>query len=272
MAEIDPERVRALCLERVDALQQPLPVEEDRVVCIVQANIAKGRFQRFAGSRSVSDPAVLSDYVDRVLFHVCSEYSRIRALEKGDPDAWKYLGDLLARRAFRMIQHFRNSPGSFEAPDFAHDACLVIFEAPYPFDVAFEAWAFVILKNLVIARCSRSGDILDRGMPAMSFNPPRTSGEETFDTSELLSDERSLAPFGRIETESIVRAAIERLRSRAQRQVIIYTYFEGLSDAQIASRLHRSKQAVYNLRNRALVRLKDILSNGDVQENSTKKH
>lgn len=53
--------------------------------------------------------------------------------------------------------------------------------------------------------------------------------------------------------------AIEQLRSKAQREIIIRT-FEELSDAQIAQQLGKSKQAVYNLRHRALARLKEILS------------
>jgi DNA-directed RNA polymerase specialized sigma24 family protein len=54
--------------------------------------------------------------------------------------------------------------------------------------------------------------------------------------------------------------------------VIQDTFLRELDDAQIARRLGKSKQAVYNLRHRALARLQKILTQNIPQEKGRKMH
>ncbi len=235
---------------------------------ILQENLNRGRFKRFANRRSPSDPATLSDYIDHILCNIAREYSRIAALEKGDTEAWQQLRDYLAHRALRRLQRFRNGPEiDTEAFDFAHDVCLIVFGEPYPFDVAFDAWTTVILNRLILARYNRSTDALDRpALPQPIDGSPAIDGDGETAPGDLLIDGQSLALFEKVENQSVILGAINRLQSLTQRRVIRYTYFQELDDAQIAKRLGKSKQAVYNLRKRALGRLKEILTEMGLQE------
>jgi len=261
------DNIPALCRKRIALLCQSsaaayLASAEDRVIQIVQTNLNNGRFERFAASRSRRVPLTLVDYIDIVLLHVAEEHRRVDALEKGDATEWDRLCNLLARRAYRMVQHFRNvvdMPAA--ALDFANEACLIIFDECYPFDVSFDAWASTILKNLILTRYTRGTDIMDRtGIESLDA-PVFIADEYAGNTlGELFADKQSLAPFEKIENQTLLLNAIAQLQSPVQRQVVKDTYLRELDDAQIAQRLGKSKQAIYNLRHRALLRLRRILT------------
>ena len=280
-----PDRIRTLCRKRIAALPANSPKSpaslENPVVVIVQRNLASGRFERLARvakSKTKSthrplSPLSLADYIDRVLFHVSREKERIDALERGDAAAWTRLRELLARRAMNICRRYRKDAALAQALDFADEACVTIFEQLYPFDVSFEAWATTILKNLILGRYTRSTDAMDRNAAPDSLDAPRISGGESIGPlSDLIADRLSDLPFERIENQTMLVAMIERLHSRDQRRVIVHTYFEELDDAAIARQLGRSKQAVYNLRQRALVNLKEIWVEIATQEKEGEKH
>jgi RNA polymerase sigma factor (sigma-70 family) len=259
MPEYGVETIGALVRQRIEALQQSLQISEERVVRIIRHNLARGRLARFAGNPS-PPPSTLADYIDRILSYVCLEQTRILALEIGDREEWLRLRDYLMRRASRMIERLDHREATALAPDLANQVCLIVFEEPYPFDVAFEAWITVILKNLVLARLTRSTDVLDRKRRLDSLDVFRKSESgEAAPLSDLVGDDRSLAQFEKADNRITLQKAIEQLPSAPQRLVIQYSYLDELDDDEIARRLGKSKQAVYNLRQRALVRLKEIL-------------
>lgn len=248
---------------------------ESRATQIVQCNLDNGRFHRFATSRSQGNPLTLADYVDIVLLHLRCEHNRIDSLEKADSTEWERLREFLARRAYRIVQRFRNGTEAWaDALDFANETCLIIFEERYPFDVSFEAWATTILKNLILTRYSRSTDVMDRSNAPESLDATDSANESAGNTlGELLADGQSLAPFEKVENQTVLLNAIAQLQSPAQRQVVRDTFLLELDDSQIAQRLGKSRQAVYNLRHRALVHLKGILTcQISPQENDRKTH
>ncbi len=256
--------IRTLCRQRIAALRNsgddPRPFE-NWVVRRVEENVASGRFQRLAAGRATRRPFNVADYVDLVICHAHREGARLRALEAGDPVAWNRLRDSLYRRACRMTRHFRNgSEASAEAWDFAQQTCLVIFSQRFPCDVSFDAWATTILKNLILVHYSRSPDVLNQHRPPASLDAPVVEDGSVCLLDELLASPQSLVPFEKVENQALLLAAIDKLRSAAQRQVILWTYFDQLDDGQIARRLRKNKQNVYNLRRRALLRLKRILA------------
>jgi RNA polymerase sigma factor (sigma-70 family) len=53
--------------------------------------------------------------------------------------------------------------------------------------------------------------------------------------------------------------AIEQMPSRQRRAVILYTYYEELSDEEIAHVIGKSRNAVQTLRHRALRQLRSLL-------------
>jgi len=273
------DSIRTLCRRRIAALRQSAPgclvPSEDRIFRIVQANQNNGRFHRFATRRSPHNALTLAGYVDILLFHFGREYVRIDLLENGDAAEWERLRNFLARRAYRIVQRFRNGADVLaETLDFAHETCLVIFNECYPFDVSFDAWATTILKNLILTRYTRGTDIIDRSGTTESLDASHVSDDGAVSTlGELFADGQSLAPFEKIENQTILLDAIALLQSPAQRQVIQDTFLRELDDAQIAQRLGKSRQAVYNLRHRALVRLKRILTHQiPSQEKDRKTH
>ncbi len=272
---VDADKLRAVCRARLAALSKangkPLPDRWLRQV--VHENIARGRFERLASSQSTRHPLSLADYVDRVIANSV-ERARVSALERGDAAAWTQLRDFLARRAFRAVQRFRNAGEAITAAhDFANDACLILFEERYPFDVSFDAWAATILKNLILAKYTRSTDALDRRGPPESLDAPRVSDQGAISTlGDFLSDGHALMPFEKIEDQSALRDLVSQLHSRTQQQVLLLTYIDGLDDAEIARRLGRSKQAVYNLRNRAIAKLKANVTKTTAKEKGAKSH
>lgn len=255
------ESLRRLCRQRLALLHRtlPTPVSEEQIFQIIQTNLSNGRFQRFAAHRSRRHPFTLADYIDLVLLQFSREHERLALLEKDDSAEWQRLGKLLAHRAWRIVRHFRDGTDAWEeALNFAQETCLIIFEQRYPFDVSFEIWATRILKNLILARYERGTDILDRRQRLQSLDAPDPTSTGNI-LQESIADDQSLTPFDRVENQTLLLNAIAQL-SPAQRQVIQDTFLRELDDAQIARRLGKSKQAVYNLRHRALARLQQILT------------
>ena len=246
---------------------------ENWAVQSIEKNIESGRFERFTGSRAKMHPLALDNYGAIVVNYALAEHRRVLALERNDDEEWRHLGDFLRYRAARMLQRI-NGNANFDAyaSEFAQDACVIIFNHRYPCDIAFEAWVTRILKNLILARRTRSTDAMDRQYPVDSLDAPILDDGNTSALGELISDPQSSEPFEKTENQLLLRNAIDKLRSRAQQQVIILSYFDELSDAQIAQRLGKTTQAIYNLRQRALPRLEEILTPMGVKEPAAKKH
>ncbi len=257
-------QIRQICQRRVAASRRS--VKDDAqfsnwVVSHVEKNFASGRFQRLVSARSKQHPLSIGRYVDNVISHLRLENPRIRALECGDRDEWNRLREVLYRRACKMVRRFRpRGQIDEEALDFAQQACIIIFEKRYPCDVSFEAWATTILNRLIIAHYTRSPDALSQPLSADSIDQLQTSRDgRTNNRAELIPHPQSFLQFERIEDRIVLLNALNRLGSEDQRRVVIDTFFEGISDAQLAKKLRRSEQAIYNLRARALSRLKKIL-------------
>jgi len=257
--------LRTLCRQRIALARRRAPngfvPSEDRVLQIVQFNLETGRFQRFAAHRAQKKPLTLARYIDIILSHFSYEHTRLALLEQADPTEWERLRALLARRAIGILRCYGNgTERAADALDFADETCLIIFESRYPYDIAFEAWALTILRHLILARWTRSPDALDRAGTIISLDAPKWLGDDVSDPPlELLADEQVSVPFEKIENQSVLLNALAQL-GPLQRQVIEDEFLHQLDNAQIARRLGKSKQAVYNLRHRALLRLREILT------------
>ncbi|MBI5031718.1 MAG: sigma-70 family RNA polymerase sigma factor [Chloroflexi bacterium] len=259
-----PSAVRALCqkhIAKTNFKPSDLFRFEQLIVHSVEHNLASGRFQRLTSHRSRSQRLTLQAYVDCVIAVATNEFARLVALENKDAIAWGQLQTLLTYRAVNLIRRWRpRADVSADAVDFAQQACLIIYDKPFPCDVAFEAWAITILKNLISERYTRSRDVLDRITTPDSLDEMPSNNESGSTLAELIPDDQALVPFDRVEDHMDMLQAIDQLRSPAQRFVIIATFLEEQDDAQIARRLHKTKQAIYNLRDRALAKLNEILT------------
>ena len=231
---------------------------------VVSQNIASGRAQRAMAGQSPGgrEELPLETYIDRVVNSYLREHGRVEALAAQDEAAWTELLEQLTGRAYNILLRLQVPPGRArgEAADFAQETCEVIFSHPFPCDVSFDAWATRILKNRILWRYTRSRDLIDREPRILSLDRPgRSETGDDLSLYNLLADESGTSAFERLEVREWLIQAIARLRSQAQQQVIIDTFFYELSDEEIAKRLGKTKQAVYNLRFRALRRLKQIL-------------
>jgi RNA polymerase sigma factor (sigma-70 family) len=240
-----------------------------QVVRIVSDNVVSGRLERVQRfrQRSGKSELFLEEYANIVATFYCREGDRVDRLVLRDEAEWEQLWRVLAKRAYNVLLTFdiEGRRAYDEAGDFAQQACETIFQAlcryEYPYDVSFDAWATKILTNLVLKRHTRSRDLLDWQGPVVSLEgaagqEPTTSGF----LHEVLASKEEPDPFERAEVQEKLLQAIEQLGSQAQQQVIVDSLLHELSDEEIARKLGRSKQAVYNLRHRALIRLKQILT------------
>lgn len=260
-----PVSLPTLCRQRL--AEQHVDVNdpaqfEERVIHAVERNLAGGRFQRLAAGYPREHPLTLTAYIDRVIVNTEQAHPRLQALETCDRAAWEQLYTWLARRAIAMLRSWRSSQDTQrDAADFAQQTCLVIFAKPFPCDISFEAWATTILKHLILERYRRSPDALNRAPHLASLDMPASRNDDT-DTvlGEQLASTQALDDFDKIENRLILLDAIEQLKSEAQRSVILATWLNEQDDDEIARRLGKSTQAVYNLRGRALARLKEILA------------
>lgn len=255
--------VRLLCRRRVATLRPRHPAArefEQWLVGVVEENLAGGRFRRFTAHRKCKSSLELAEYIDQVIRYADQEYARIRALEQGEAAAWNGLRDVLFQRAKALVRRFNETAVATAALDFAQQTCAIIFEERYPCDVAFDAWATIILKNLIVAHYTRSPNPLNHPTQLDSLDMPKSRSDNPTPLGERIAAANSLAPFEKIENEMVLRDAIAQLASPVQRQLIQWSFLEERDDDQIAQDLGKSKQAIYNLRRRALTRLHEILA------------
>lgn len=239
------------------------------VARVCETNITSGRFARFASASGQSARVALRLYVQQVATITFTEHTRVVLLEQGDRTAWYAVQALLTRRAYHILRMLRDTTiAQAEAPDFANDTCAIIFTKPFPYDVAFEAWATVILKNRIFAQYTRSPDVLNH-------EPFRVSLEATSDLSGSPTLEITLYShdddhFDQIQDRIWVQDAINQLASPAQRKLVQAIHLDQKTFAEYAAQIGVSLQATYNLHHRAIRQLKKILLATTPQEKRAK--
>jgi len=252
-----------LCREHLqNDLPAPLPSTLSfdelirRIAHLVARNLDTGRAVRVAHTEG-SDPtdvtSWLPQYIRRVAIHYLREQPRLAALEAGDPNAWTALHKTLTAQAYHQLRRAHgHGYAQQQAPDIAQDVCETIYRAPYPCDVPFDAWAARILVNQVYAP-SRSGDVLD-------ISPSHIAGlDALLERTGAPVDSAGEDPLATIDVQLRLLSAIEQLPSQAQQVVIVQGYLLERDVEEIADFLGRTPQAVYNLRYRALRKLKVLL-------------
>ncbi len=245
-----PEQLAALDLSHAALIQ--------RITTIVARNVQSGRAQRVLATTA---PEQIERYIDRVIATFIVEHDRLDRLAAGEADAWTRLFQQLAQRAQWLLNRITTSPATApEAIEFAQAACEAIFRSTFPYDVSFDAWATLVLKNIIWQRYQRSRDLLDRNSQVESLEGASTAEPGTeFSLHELLADPNSNV-FDQPEVREWLLSALDQLSSVTQERVLIELYFNERSIPEVAQRLGRSVQAVYNLKHRALLELKSILT------------
>jgi len=246
--------------------------DQAQVSHILTHNLRVGRAQRVmartSGARSGEDDSDCHKldefwraYQIRVVQVYLQECERLHALATNDAETWSTLSRQLARSAYRMLVQKGVSSGFAldKSAEIAQQTCERVFVSVFPCDVAFDLWTHTILKNVVLQHLTRSQDLLDRQKFVNSLDDMNDRGISYVATpinnyGGASVSTRDIA-IGAEEAQSLIEA-IELMRSEERRAVIVYTYFSGLSDDEIASKLGRTKGVIQTLRHRALRQLR----------------
>jgi RNA polymerase sigma factor (sigma-70 family) len=255
-----------------------------RVAAILERNVASGRAARIMqrmsaaghahgapGGSPCPDEARWLAYQRRVAQTFAAERERLLALEGGDDAAWGALERQLERSARRMLTH-QGAGGAYaedRAAELAQQTCVQIFKAVYPCDVAFDPWSHTVLRNVVRAARTRSHDVLDRAPFVRSLDEwqERADGDEVgvgpfLGADGPCADAAGELPGASANMQALIDA-IQQMRSANRRAVLVYTYFLGLDDGEIAEKLGRNRDGVQVLRHRALRQLRALVEQDD---------
>jgi len=231
------------------------------------ADAASQRFCPPWAKPPVAEPSDwLLIYLQQVVQIYQQEQARLQALVQRDDDAWRVLGAQLTDSAYHLLvqKGIDAALATDLARDMAQQTCYKIYMSTFPFDVAFNTWTHVILKNQILHQLTRSKELLDRQLYIESFDALQAEHEDQHNFTPIgqMDGERGYSPFSssnQIEDRDWLIGAIAQLPSAERRAVIVYTFFYALSDDEIAQQLGKSKGAVHTLRHRALKQLQGIL-------------
>ena len=227
---------------------QPLAPE---VWEIVQHNLQKKRLQFFL-DKNLDESAI--GYVQRVakIYEHLHIYLYQLQVEKSD-EIWEPLVKKMEGWAysFLMKKGFVPSKATWElAHDYSIDAMMALVKAYFPYDIAFDAWAIVLLQHT----CRKH--LRDEGRRLSNKGGQEFSIEE--EKLANLPDAVSDGQASRLEQRHDLWQAIQKLDLDAQEVLRMY-YFEDLKPAEIAAQMGKSPSQVYMIKFQALKSLIKIL-------------
>lgn len=237
--------------------RSPDLVEE--VTRVVRVNWQRDRACNFMDGGKVDGAQA---YVERVgeRYQRLSPYLHCLQEDK-DKEAWAELMEklqlwsynLLGRMTFpsTAVRHRRSM-------DLATDAAMEILGAHFPYDVDFEPWAYVVVRNISYRyMTSRNGSSVP---PEVLVNLEAYDGWLQNLVDER-AEERIYAGEEAVTWEEIRAALSEAIDELppSEREVIDLLYFGGASFEEIAERTGKKANALYQYHFRALQKLHDAL-------------
>ena len=203
-----------------------------------------------------------TQYQLRVIRTFQTEQTRYDTLDHGDAEAWETLARQLTYAAQRMMLHsgIGHLYAREQALEMSQQACEHIYAATYPWDISFDLWSHTIMRNAFLQRYTRSHDLMDREILKGEPLELEDLYERAFldPQSELCACPTTYCEPSNPDASELIEA-IEQMQSRQRRAVILYTYYEELSDEEIAHVIGKSRNAVQTLRHRALRQLRTLL-------------
>jgi RNA polymerase sigma factor (sigma-70 family) len=217
---------------------------------------------RIVGAGTPCPGGCWTQYQLRVIRTFQDEQTRYDALYRGEMEAWETLTRQLTQAAQRMLLHsrFGHLYAREQAAEMSQQACEHIFAAAYPWDISFDLWAHTIVRNIFLQRYTRSHDLMDREiMKGDPLELEEIHGRAYLDfQAESCTCSAAQHEQNYLDASELIQA-IEQMQSRQRRAVILYTYYEELSDEEIAHVIGKSRNAVQTLRHRALRQLRTLL-------------
>lgn len=252
--------------------ESPLGIPEEiwaKIGPICTRNLESGRAAKVIrrwteGVDNISPTGeVFEELFDRYCRHVMTVFLResdyVEGLYRKDRAAWQRLWDHLHSTGHRMLS--RHGPADSETvEDFVQQTCETVFLSLFPYDVSFDAWVNTILNNHILQRYTRSRELLDRipFVHSIDGNDDGTDQRGSPRLDEMLQ-ELGVNAYERLDDQMLILDAIHRLGNENRQAVILYTYFLGWSDEEIAEKLQKSKGAIHILRHRAIKQLRILI-------------
>jgi len=232
----------------------------EEVTHVIWANWERDRARKFVNGDQVRGPRA---YVERVAEHYLRWSAYLRCLqEEKNAQAWAELLEKFQLWSYNLLGRLdfpANAVRYRKSVDLAADAAAEIITAHFPYDVDFDPWAYVVVRNI----CYRY--MRDR------LNGSRVPDEQLVSLDAYDGWLRNLAD-GRAEArihEAAEEEARERERERllaavdslppSEQQLILLYYFEELTFEEIAERTGKTTNALYQYHFRALKKLRDAL-------------
>jgi RNA polymerase sigma factor (sigma-70 family) len=241
-----------------EALEEVLKLEANKwgnslvmaIRPIIVTNLRSGRVSYFLDKVVEREPA---EYVGRVagFYKQLSPYLHQVQVEKSE-EVWRPLFERLQRWVYNFLVsnnfaadcHTHN-----RAIEYATEAAATLLTAYFPYDVGFEAWAYILTRNVTCKLLKQS---------------KRTSrtGDETLPLEEELHYFRRLRsePDRRVwELRRDLLDAVAGLSSETRKQIILRYYFDNFSFAEIAQELDQPINTIYQEHFRSRKELRKIL-------------
>jgi RNA polymerase sigma factor (sigma-70 family) len=224
---------------------------------IIATNLKTGRVRYFLDAVAHRQPA---EYVERVAstyleFHA---YLRQVQVEKCD-EVWQPLYQKLQWWIYNYLVGINFAAGSQTqslATEYATEAATALLTAYFPYDVTFDAWAFILARNVTCKQLKLLKKLSVTSHQALPFE------EELLYFRRLRSEpERKVW-----ELRCDLIDAIARLSSETRKQIILRYYFDNFSLSEIALELNQPINAIYQEHFRSRKELRKILGQDDYKD------
>lgn len=234
--------------ELEEALGAPL---SEAIRSVIWTNLTRGRVLSFLEGNEHATPR---QYVLRVIEFYNRLHPHLYNLQVvRASEAWQTLYDQMCQTAQHYFVRWDvpNIHATHElAKECASEAAARILTAHFPYDVEFDPWMYVLLRNVCYSKLKKSVESAAQDLSALE---------------ECLTD--SSIPTGRkIETQIDLRngllSGLEQL-TPARRQVVWMHYFENRTFQEIADEMGKSVNAIHQLHFYALHELEKILNKND---------
>ncbi len=222
---------------------------------IIFTNLDKGRVQTFLEQSDCSP----IDYTWRVadIYEQWHTYLQVVQIEQRD-DVWRPLYKKLQTWAFRHLPRI-GYPAYASREDHiqqahacAAKAAITLINAYFPYDVNFEPWAYVLLRNVTHKHMNRTLK------PRLEAQKQEVELDAWDDWLQNLEDPTGHDAQRLVELRADLLRAIDQLSSEARKQFAILYYFEYKSFEEIATQMNKSPNALYKLHADTLANLRKI--------------
>ena len=253
--EEDEDALKKEIEEILETLKEELGEKElTEVKNILYSNLTRGRIRKFTEQNSID----LRDYVLQVIGCYRDYHDRVRSIQiEKSNEIWVAFKRRLDLWAFRFLckRGFPPNRNTFRlAQDYATETSITVMKARFPYDISFDSWAYVLLRNVCFQqfeKANKKSKVPDHLLVELN--------EELWQIADPDAGEVERRTGRRQQIED----AIEKVSTKRMRQVLRLYYYEGLSYQEIANLWGKTVNSVYKSHFDALKDLRKILNKED---------